>query len=91
MHKDNPALRAIDEAIDALSLEMWRGTDPRHMERVYTPEASIALELDRVDRAIGPAGQSMFGILAQQITQAMIALHEARQHLNGGENGQTQA
>ena len=75
------ARRAIDDAIDALSIEMWRGRDLDKMERVHSPEACIAIELDRVDRAIGPAGQSMFAALSQQVTHAMIALFEARNAL----------
>lgn len=81
----NQARRAIDEAIDALSIEMWREGFLGKLERVYNPESSIAIELDRVDRAIGPAGKSMFGALALDINQAMIALYEAKAALGNSE------
>lgn len=81
----NQARRAIDEAIEALSIEMWREAPFGQLERVYSPESSIAIELDRVDRAIGPAGKSMFGALALDINQAMIALYEAKAALGDSE------
>jgi hypothetical protein len=72
------ALIFVQEAIDALSIEMWRGADPDNMERVYTPDSSISVELNRVDTAIGPRGESMFARLAENVDQAMIALFAAR-------------
>lgn len=68
----------IDEAIDALSIEMYRGIDPERMERVDPIEATIAVELERIDSALGPRGQSMFASLADNVKQAMAALHGAK-------------
>lgn len=72
------ALAFIDEAIEALSIEMYRGFDPERMERVDPIEATIAVELERVDSALGPRGQSMFHPIAESIKQAMAALHGAK-------------
>lgn len=80
------ARRAIDDAIGALSIEMWAGVDGDDMSRVATLEASIAAELDRIDRAIGGTGQSIFANLSHSITQAMIALFEAKNALATQEN-----
>jgi len=72
------ALAFIDEAIDALTIQAWRGQDVDNMVRVPPLEATIAIELDRVDCAIGPKGKSMFAPLADNVKQAMAALHGAR-------------
>lgn len=72
----------IDEAIDALAIEAYRGFDPDRMERVDAIEATIAVELERVDCAIGPKGTSMFAPLADNIKQAMAALHGAKAALD---------
>jgi hypothetical protein len=74
----------IDEAIEALSIEMYSGTDPRNMERVDDIEATIAVYLERVDSALGPRGQSMFAPMAENVKQAMAALHGAKQALSSG-------
>ncbi len=75
----NNALAFVNEAIKALSLnEAYRETLSGQMVPMPAIEASIAVELERVDRAIGPAGTSMFAHLAECITEAMIALHAAR-------------
>lgn len=72
----------IDEAIEALSVEMYRGRDTDRMERVDAIEATIAVELERVDSAIGPKGTSMFAALADNIKQTMAALHGAKAALD---------
>lgn len=80
---DVPTARAfIEEAIDALAIEMYRGVETDEMERVAPIGATIAVELERVDRALGPAGQSMFATLADNIRQAMAALHGAKAALD---------
>ena len=71
----------IDEAIEALSIEMYRGTSLDNMQPVDPIEATIAIELERVDSAIGPAGHSMFAGLADNVKQAMAALHGAKEAL----------
>lgn len=75
------ALHFVEEAIHALTLEMWRGTGVDDMQKVTGPECTIAAELDRVDRAIGPKGTSMFANLAENVTQCVIALYAARDAL----------
>lgn len=71
----------IDEAINALAIEMYRGRDLGDMQKVDPIEATIAEELDRIDRALGPRGQSMFAPLADNVRQAMAALHGAKNAL----------
>jgi len=75
------ALAFIDEAIDALSIEMYRGPSVDRMESVDPIEATIAVELERIDSALGPRGQSMFAALADNVKQAMAALHGAKNAL----------
>ena len=82
------ARRAIDEAISALSIEMWRLDEGGELNAVEGPQASICIELDRVDAAIGPKGSSMFGKLSLQINQAVVALYEAKAALKAKEAGQ---
>lgn len=72
------ARRAVDEAIDALTLEMWRGQSPDRMERVTGPECTIVIELERIDGALGPRGKSMFGAMAEDVRRCVIALYEAK-------------
>ena len=72
----------IEEAIDALAIEMYRGTDIDNMRPVDPIEATIAVELERIDSALGPRGQSMFAALAENVKQAMAALHGAKQALS---------
>lgn len=77
------ALNAVNEAIDALSLECWRGADVAHMKPVSGPDCTICIELDRIDGALGPRGQSMFAGLSENVRQCVIALYEARAALGG--------
>ncbi len=72
----------IEEAIDALAIEMYRGTRLDAMQPVDPIEATIAVELERIDSALGPRGQSMFANLAENVKQAMAALHGAKQALS---------
>ncbi len=81
LDREGECLRFVQEAIDSISLEMWRGNDPQDMARVDTVEATIAIELERVDSAIGIRGTSMFSTLAEQIKQCAIALFAARDNL----------
>ena len=73
----------INEAIDALAIEAYRGMDVDRMTRVDPIEATIAIELERIDGALGPRGQSMFAGLADNVKQAMAALHGAKAALDG--------
>lgn len=81
------ALAFINEGIDALSIEMYRGRDTDHMARVDAIEATIAVDLERVDCAIGRQGESMFAAVAENIKQAMAALHGAKAALTAGGEG----
>lgn len=78
------ALAYIEEAIDALSIHMERS--PAEGDLSFAPvapiEATIAIELERVDSALGLRGQSMFFPLAERIKQAMVAMHAARAALS---------
>lgn len=71
----------IEEAIDALTTEMYRGTGADDMQPVDPIQATIAVNLDRVDRAIGPSGESMFFAIGEDIKRAVVALHGAKQAL----------
>lgn len=71
----------IAEAIEALTLEAYRITDGGE-ERIDAIEATIAIELERVDCAIGRRGESMFAAIAESIRQAVIALHGAKMALD---------
>lgn len=74
----------IEEAITALAVDTWRspaGSDLIEWTKVSPIEANIAEELDRIDRALGVKGASMFAPIADQIRQAMIALHGAKEAL----------
>lgn len=75
------ALVHLDDALDALTLEAYRGPDVDHMERVAPIEATLALELERIDMALGPRGQSMFAPIAEEIKRAVIAVVAARNAL----------
>lgn len=77
------AMAFIDEAIAALAIEMYRGSDLESMVAVSPIEATIAVDLERIDSALGPRGNSMFAPMAEQIKQAMAALHGAKQALEG--------
>lgn len=75
------ALRHVQEAIDALSVEVWRGPTLDKLRQVTGPDCTIAEELDRVDRTIGPRGASMFGKLAECVREAVVALYMAKAEL----------
>lgn len=79
------ALAHIDDALDALTLEGWTSPtgDPGSWERMPAIECTLAIEMERVDCAIGPRGQSMFFNIGEQIKRAVIDLVAARQALSG--------
>jgi hypothetical protein len=76
----NPALPHIQEAIDQLTLEAYRGETLDDTVRVYN--ITIAHELRRVDCAIGPKGESMFARLADMIDAVFIELLAAKKELD---------
>ena len=77
------ALVHLDDALDALTIEGWRSEtgEPGSFERVPQIECTLAVELERVDAALGPRGQSIFAIIAERIKQAVIAVAAAKQSL----------
>ncbi|ANI78993.1 hypothetical protein [Sphingobium sp. EP60837] len=73
------ALHHLDDALDALALEAYRGQDTGSMERVPAIQATLAIELERIDMALG--GQSMFAPIAEEIKRAVIAIVAAKESL----------
>jgi hypothetical protein len=69
----------LDEAMKLLTLEAWAGADPDNMERVE--DFTVAEELERVDRALGPKGKSMFAKIADDIRSAYVEIKAAREAL----------
>lgn len=77
------ALAHLDDALDALTTEGWRVDAATGAEtRMPAIEATIAVDLERIDMAIGPKGTSMFATLAEEIKRAVIAIEAARQSLS---------
>ena len=81
------ALAHLDDALDALTLEAYRGPDTDSMERVAPIQATLAIELERIDMALGPRGQSMFAPIAEEIKRAVIAIVAAQESLRNPANG----
>lgn len=81
------ALAHLDDALDALTLEAYRGQDADSMERVPAIQATLAIELERIDMALGPRGQSMFAPIAEEIKRAVIAIVAAQESLRNPANG----
>lgn len=78
---DRDLLVHIEAGLKALSLEAWRHTPYVGWETLE--HFTIAEELDRVDRAIGPRGASMFAKLADDIRAVYTELEAARAILMG--------
>jgi hypothetical protein len=79
-------LAHLNEAIEQLTLEAYRGSDLEKMERVN--DFTIAEELKRIDMAIGPKGESMFALLADRIIAAYVEIVAARSAMQGrSDNG----
>lgn len=72
----------LEEAMRVLTLEAYRGTDLDNMERVE--DFTLAEELERIDRALGPKGASMFAPVADAIRSAYVEIKAARLALGGG-------
>ena len=71
----------LDEAIQRLTLECWRGPTPEQCtERVE--DFTLAEELERIDRAIGGKGRSMFALIADDIRSAYVEVKAARAALD---------
>jgi len=76
------AIAHLDEALDALTLEGF-SYDPATgaSERLPGIQCTLAVELERVDAALGPRGQSMFAPIAEEIKRAVIEIVAAKQAL----------
>lgn len=70
----------LDEAMRLLTLQAWSGRDVDDMQPVE--DFTIAEELERVDRAIGPKGTSMFASLGDKVRSAYVEIKAARQALD---------
>jgi hypothetical protein len=75
----------LDEAMSRLTLECYRAPADRPLdERIdWKPvdDFTIAEELERIDRALGPKGKSMFADLADRVRSAYVEIKAARQAL----------
>jgi hypothetical protein len=69
----------LNEAIEHLTLEAYRGRDPENMERDYN--FTLAEELERIDRALGPKGSSLLYPMADSIRAAFVEIKAAREAL----------
>ena len=69
------AVAHLNAAMRSLELEAYRGSDLSHMQRV--DGFTIAEELKRIDCALGPKGESMFGRMADNIVECYVELQAA--------------
>jgi hypothetical protein len=80
------ALSYLDDALDALTVEAWTAPASKtHLdeawERVPPIQATLAIELERIDTALGPRGKSMFAPIAEEIKRAVIGIVAAQNAL----------
>ena len=87
MPRISDAITHLQEAKQHLLLEAYRGSSLYDMEPV--DHFTIAEELERIDRALGPAGKSMFAGLADNVRSAYVeivaALEALQENPNDGE------
>ncbi len=69
----------LEEAMQLLTLEAYRGSDLDEMERVG--DFTIAEELERIDQAIGPKGSSVFAGMGDRVRSAYVEIKAAYQAL----------
>lgn len=77
MRELNDAAAHIEEAYKLLSGEAYRGTGPENMVQVEG-FCTIVADLERIDSAIGPAGESVFAMIADTINAAYVEIKAAR-------------
>lgn len=71
----------LDEAMRFLTLEAFRiDLDGNETEAL---DFTIAEDLERIDRAIGPRGESIFAKIGDDIRSAYVEIKAARAALNG--------
>ena len=80
------AIQHLKSAASALTLEAYRGRDLLGSGMTYVEHFTIAEELDRIDCALGPKGESMFAHMADRIREAYVEILAARAALK--EQGQ---
>ena len=83
----NDALIHLEDALDALTLEAYTATERQMLDddwqRSPPVRATLALELERIDSALG--GRTMFLPIAEEIKRAVIAIVAAQNALQGKE------
>lgn len=72
----------LDEAIEHLTLEAYRGPDLDNMERIN--DFTLAEELERIDGALGPKGNSLLYSMAVSVRAAFVEIKAAREALAEG-------
>lgn len=70
----------LDEAIRLLTGEVYRGTGPDDMKRVEGV-CTLVWDLERIDCAIGPKGESAFARMADTIQNVFVEITAAREAL----------
>ncbi len=81
---DSNAMAHLKEALSALTTEGFRYDPATGSETALDPVAcTIAMDLERVDAAIGPRGGSMFFPIAENIKSAVIEIVAAMKCLEG--------
>jgi hypothetical protein len=82
----------LDEAMNLLTLECYRAPADRPLDDstkwTAVEDFTIAEELERIDAALGPKGQSMFASIADSVRSAYVEIKAARQALGDGVKGQ---
>ncbi len=74
----------LDEAMSLLTLEAYRAPADRPSDDLKwekMPDFTLAEELERIDSALGPKGQSMFASMADKVRSAYVEIKAARQAL----------
>ena len=71
------ALQHITEAYRLLTGEVYRGTDASSMVAV-DGVCTLVMDLERIDGALGPRGESIFGRMADQISAVYTEIKAAK-------------
>ncbi len=75
----------LAEAMRLLTIECYRAPanvpDDERLKWAEVDDFTLAEELERIDRAIGPKGQSMFASIGDKVRRAYVEIKAARQAL----------
>lgn len=74
------AILHLDEAMRFLTLEAYRVDHSGNETEAL--DFTIAEDLERIDRAIGPKGESIFAKIGDSIRSAYVEIKAAREALN---------